>query len=117
MPYRILTLFVCIVLLLSSSVHAEDNTHLTVAWLDNNNNIMVWHTGDAAPHSIALNLVAGSAQQILLSPDAQYVIINVNTPGSLWLAASTDTPFINIVPNQVLPTPDNDPKFENIINL
>jgi hypothetical protein len=116
MPYRILTLCVGVVLLLSTMVHAEDHSTLTVAWLDNNTT-MIWHEGDAAPHSLAINLTAGSPQQLLLSADAQYVAVNVNTPGSLWLADTTDTNLTNIVPNTVLPKPDGDTKFANISNL
>ncbi|MEP6988896.1 MAG: hypothetical protein ABI970_25060, partial [Chloroflexota bacterium] len=116
MPYRILTLFVSLVLLISSSIHAQDNTHLIVAWLENNN-VMVWHTGDAAPtpHK-ATDIVAGNARQLLIASDGQYVAVNVAIPGSLWLATPTDTDLVELVPNAALPTTD-DPKYIRIGNL
>ncbi len=116
MLYRILTLFVCTMLLMSSSIHAEDNTRLMVAWLENNS-VMVWHTGDAAPtpYTAADNIV-GNTRQLLISSDGQYVAVNVVSPGSLWLATPTDANLIEFVPNQAIHTPD-DPKYLRIGTL
>lgn len=116
MPYRILTLCVCVVLLATSSIHAEDHNQLVVTWLEGNN-VMVWHNGDNAPtgHEVPEN-VASNVRQLLLSSDGQYVALNAAYPGSLWLATPTDSNLIELVPNQALLTTD-DPKNTRIGNL
>ncbi len=116
MPYRVLTLFACFMLLLSASAYAEDNNQLVVTWLENSE-VMVWHTGDTAPthHTVPENL-AGNIRQLLISADGQYVALNTTYPGSLWLATSTNADLIEAVPNEALPVKD-DPKYTRIGNL
>src|SRR4051794_15545108 len=100
MPHRILTLFMGFLLLISSSIHAQDNTRLVVTWLEKNS-VMVWHTGDAAPTAhTAPDDVAANARQLLLSSDGQYVAVNVTFPGRLWLATPIDANLVELVPNQ-----------------
>ncbi len=67
MPYRILTLCVCVVLLATSSIHAEDHNQLVVTWLEGNN-VMVWHTGDNAPtrHTSPENVASNVRQSHLI---------------------------------------------------
>ncbi len=114
MPYRILTLFVGVVLLMSS-LRAGDNPRLVVAWFENDS-VMVWHTGDAAPtHHAAPPNIAGNTRQLLISADGQYVAVNVAYPGSLWLAASTNEKLVEAVPSDSLPA--NDPKYIRVGNL
>ncbi len=103
MPYRILTLFVCVVLLATSSIHAEDQNQLVVTWLENNS-VMIWHSGDSTPTAYAVpENVAGNVRQLLISSDGQYVSLNAAYPGSLWLATPTDADMLEAVPNEALP--------------
>ncbi|MBI1282276.1 MAG: hypothetical protein GC179_29390 [Anaerolineaceae bacterium] len=116
MPYRVLTLFLSTMLLMSSSIYAEDHNRLVVTWLENNS-VLVWHDGDAAPTAYAApENVASNARQLMLSADGQYVVLNAAFPGSLWLAAPTDTNLSELVPNQALPSTDN-PQFVRVGNL
>ena len=112
MRYRVLTLFVSLLLLISSSTHAEENHQLVVAWLADNN-VMVWHEGDATPtvHA-APEDVAANARELLISSDGQYVAVNATFPGRLWLVTPTDANLVELVPNQALPATD-DQKFQN----
>jgi hypothetical protein len=116
MRYRVLTLFASLLLLVSSSTYAQENPHLVVAWLADNN-VMVWHEGDAAPTTHAApEDVAANARELLISSDGQYVAVNATFPGRLWLATPTDADLVELVPNQALPATD-DQKFQNIANL
>ncbi len=116
MPYRILMLFVCLVLLITSTIRAEDHNPLVVAWLEKND-VIIWHMGDTAPtHHTAPENVANNARQLLISSDGQYVTLNAAYPGSLWVATPTDTNLSELVPSQALPTTD-DPKYTRIGNL
>ena len=116
MPYRIFIIALCVVLLSASSIHAEDNSHLIVAWLDNDE-FMVWQSGEPAPHPIASKFTTGYPRQVLISSDAHYVAVTVINPGSLWIAAPSENNLIEVVPNQVLPAPNGDPKSATIVNL
>jgi len=116
MPYRVLTLLVLIVLLMSTTIRAEDNPHLVVAWVENSD-VLVWRTGDASPTRYAIpESVSGNTRQLLISSDGQYVVLNSAYPASLWMVTPTDPNLVELVPNQALPTTD-DPKFLQIGNL
>lgn len=98
MPYRILMFLVSVTLLTFSTIQAQENPRLTVAWIENGD-VFVWQTGDTAPTRYTSG---GTFQQPVISSDGQYIAFSSYLPNSLWVVTPTDPNPTEIVPNKAL---------------
>jgi len=110
MPYRILLILSSLLVFATSTLHAENNSRLVVAWVEEGD-LYVWQTGSATPTKYA----GIHALEPHISPDGQYIAYTTPTPASLWLIPPTDPTPIEIVPNTALSP--SDPQFLHIGNL
>ncbi len=110
MPYRILLILSSLLVFATSTLHAENNSRLVVAWVEGGD-LYVWQTGSDTPTKYA----GVHALEPHISPDGQYIAYTTPAPASLWLIRPTDPTPIEIVPNAALSP--SDPQFLHIGNL